>query len=443
VRVVPFAARFAAGLLVLAGCRLPDSTSGDRAGGGKGGGGSGGGSGAFWEERPERTGGDLTSGPRRGGPPDSEVRGVLAGQVIDSSGRRVPEAAIRVAATQPEPGAAPVEMLADKQGYFLIPGLQPGLTYTLTARSKNDGQLVAGEAQARPPYTRMVIRVSADGAAGVAPPPPGPSTLPDRTAPPPAKSTDPLTTPSGGARPSEDRSWVPGRNPAPGERDRPRPAEIAPPGPAGGPSPSSIAGDGRDGRLPPRATIPPAAIRSPTPPPPPTPPVEAGPRGDLGAPGSDGSFASITGGRVDNFGATDPKGRPWEFRSDLRDGTRLVLVDFWGTWCQPCLRAIDSIKRLDRTYGRYGLEVVGVACEKAETPAVRNRKVADIQQTMQINYTLLVTSFEESPIRRTFRVNQFPTLVLLDRDGRILWQGTAAEMQKLSDLIGQRLGAPR
>src|SRR5262249_55944651 len=70
--------------------------------------------------------------------PTSGGTGILAGQTLDNYDRRPPPTYIQVAAApEPnQPAAAPIEVAADSQGYFLIQGLQPGKHYQLIARAR-------------------------------------------------------------------------------------------------------------------------------------------------------------------------------------------------------------------------------------------------------------------------------------------------------------------
>jgi len=53
---------------------------------------------------------------------------------------------------------------------------------------------------------------------------------------------------------------------------------------------------------------------------------------------------------------------------------RLVVVNFWATWCPPCVQEMPSLERLHRTLGREGVQVLGVSIDEDE--AVLRRFVA-------------------------------------------------------------------
>jgi thiol-disulfide isomerase/thioredoxin len=133
----------------------------------------------------------------------------------------------------------------------------------------------------------------------------------------------------------------------------------------------------------------------------------------------------------------DADGRDWDFAQ--RRG-RLVLLDFWGTWCSPCLRAVPEVSRLSSTYGGSGLEVIGVACERG-TPADNARRVRDTRQRLNMSYRLLLNNESGgAPVEQQFHVTALPTLILLDADGVILWRGGADQFRELEGQIRRRLG---
>jgi thiol-disulfide isomerase/thioredoxin len=146
----------------------------------------------------------------------------------------------------------------------------------------------------------------------------------------------------------------------------------------------------------------------------------------------------LTGRQLDNFALNDLSGQPWEYRHHTG---KLVLLDFWGTWCIPCRQAIPHLNILQATYGRSGLEVVGIAYEEGALQE-QIRKVSSVRDRMGINYRLLLGSGSSCPVRTQFAINAFPTLILLDRDNRIIWRAEgldAYKLQELDTIIQQQL----
>jgi hypothetical protein len=116
-------------------------------------------------------------------------KGLLAGQVIDSFNREVPKASIQLVEVRDGgPTGAPLEVWANQQGFFTIPGLDTRQTYQLTARVAEGSKVVmAATVFARPPDPRLLIKVSGDY---VTPNIPAPPTLPSVVVPPPVKAKE-------------------------------------------------------------------------------------------------------------------------------------------------------------------------------------------------------------------------------------------------------------
>jgi thiol-disulfide isomerase/thioredoxin len=157
-------------------------------------------------------------------------------------------------------------------------------------------------------------------------------------------------------------------------------------------------------------------------------------------------FCQLTGQQVYNFALYDVDGQPFEFRRSTRG--RLVLLDFWGTWCMPCQHAIPHLKGLQQMYGPYGLEVIGIDYESCASVPEQMMRARRVCARLGVNYRVLLGTDDPQqparcPVRQQFGVTSWPTLVLLDENGRILWRSEGLDGSKVHELemiIRQRLG---
>jgi thiol-disulfide isomerase/thioredoxin len=126
----------------------------------------------------------------------------------------------------------------------------------------------------------------------------------------------------------------------------------------------------------------------------------------------------LVGKKLDNFALLDISLSTWEYKTTRH---KLMLLDFWMTNCPPCRDAIYTLKMLQDKYGPQGLEVVGIAYEEG-SPAEQARRVTDTAMYFKTNYQLLLGGGKQCPLKRSFQVQQLPTLVLIDESGTIVWR---------------------
>jgi cytochrome c biogenesis protein CcmG, thiol:disulfide interchange protein DsbE len=93
--------------------------------------------------------------------------------------------------------------------------------------------------------------------------------------------------------------------------------------------------------------------------------------------------------------------------SDLRG--RPVIINFWATWCAPCRQEMPEFVRLYAQQPPNGVEIVGVDLQEAEAPV---RQFVD-----EFGMTFPVVFDRTGEVARTYRVNQLPVTVIVDREG--------------------------
>ena len=126
----------------------------------------------------------------------------------------------------------------------------------------------------------------------------------------------------------------------------------------------------------------------------------------------------LVGNHLENLALKDSKGQTWEYKKHAYG--KLVLVDFWYMGCMPCRESMPNLNRLQQQYGARGLEVIGIAIEKGDEhkdAAAVNKLCA----SMQISYRQLLGRSAGFDVSKNFKVTNFPTLMLINEQGDIIW----------------------
>ncbi len=98
--------------------------------------------------------------------------------------------------------------------------------------------------------------------------------------------------------------------------------------------------------------------------------------------------------------------------SDYR-GKKAVLIDFWATWCGPCIKEIPMLKSIAETYRDQGLEVVGVSLDRDE------KALRDFVKKEKLNYVQVYGREKAQEISKSYGVWGIPAVFLVDKNGVI------------------------
>ena len=109
-----------------------------------------------------------------------------------------------------------------------------------------------------------------------------------------------------------------------------------------------------------------------------------------------------------DFELKDSKGKTVKL-SDFKG--KVVVLDFWATWCPPCRKEIPGFVTLHNTYQEKGVEVVGVSLDRSWAP------VEPFMREYRISYTILLGDQKLTEMYGGF--TGIPTTFIIDRNGII------------------------
>ncbi len=123
-----------------------------------------------------------------------------------------------------------------------------------------------------------------------------------------------------------------------------------------------------------------------------------------------------------------------------KDASRHVfLVEFWATWCGPCLKSIPHLAELHKNHEKDGLVIIGVSNEEPEKIA---RFMDKHEKEKKLVMPYFVACDEEMTTTTGWAkdVETIPHAILVDRTGKVVWVGNPlADLSAFDDAIAQTL----
>lgn len=121
--------------------------------------------------------------------------------------------------------------------------------------------------------------------------------------------------------------------------------------------------------------------------------------------------ATLNAASAPDFNLRNLRGERVNLKTLLTRGP--VLLDFWATYCKPCVKAMPKLQKIHEKYGKSGLTVLGV---NVDGPRGQNR-VKPFLRARKVSFPIALDS--DSAVMRRMQVNVLPTTLLITPDGEI------------------------
>jgi thiol-disulfide isomerase/thioredoxin len=114
---------------------------------------------------------------------------------------------------------------------------------------------------------------------------------------------------------------------------------------------------------------------------------------------------------------------------------KVLVVNFWATWCAPCREEMPQFVRAQNEYGAKGLQIVGIAVDNAD-------KVQQFAKELGLNYPALIGGYGAMDLSREMgnSLVALPFTLVLDRQGKLAYTHLGpVKADKFRDVIAQLL----
>jgi thiol-disulfide isomerase/thioredoxin len=143
-------------------------------------------------------------------------------------------------------------------------------------------------------------------------------------------------------------------------------------------------------------------------------------------------------------------GQPMEVAGPTIDGQdfnlakwkgKVILVDFWATWCGPCIGELPHVKKVYEKYREQGFEVVGISLDESREALekfVKDRQIPWVQ----IIFPEAKERGWNNPLARRYGIDAIPATFLIGRDGKVAARDLRG-LQRLEEAVEAELKKPQ
>lgn len=127
-----------------------------------------------------------------------------------------------------------------------------------------------------------------------------------------------------------------------------------------------------------------------------------------------GVYTPVHSQKIRDFLLDDIAGETYSY-ADLK-GEQLTILDFWASWCKPCLKAMPKLEALHKKYEAQGVNLISINTDGPRSIA----KVAPLVKSLGLKNIVLKDINNE--VMGDLNVFQLPTLLIIDSKGQVAYR---------------------
>ena len=145
----------------------------------------------------------------------------------------------------------------------------------------------------------------------------------------------------------------------------------------------------------------------------------------------------VKGAKAVPFTANTTDGKEVKFPDDYKG--KVVLLDFWATWCGPCIKELPNVVANYEKYHEKGFEILGISLDQAKA----EEKLANFTKENKMPWPQIYDGkWWQARIGQTYAIDSIPAMLLIDGDtGAILGSGVECRGERLGPALEKALAA--